>query len=166
MRQSLQLRARPSLCHPTLLAPASLHPCRHIPSTPSLHPCIPTSLHPRIPAGTSQAQGSEGAQLLHQPHLHPCSLSMLLQEDWSPQHHLGEPQEDAPHPHTTSNQTSQPGPWGCAPSAGLRQRLPFGKAKQLLKIKQHFAEEEEAAAGRAKARGEQGVMLQGLGNKY
>lgn len=62
-------------------------------------------------------------------------------------------------------QISQPGPWRCAPSAGLRHLLPFGKAKQLLKIKQHFAEE-EAAADRAKARGEQQVMLQGLGNKY
>lgn len=63
-------------------------------------------------------------------------------------------------------QISQPGSWGCAPPAGLQHRLPFGKAKQLLKIKQHFAEEEEAAAGRDKTRGKQGVMLQGLGNKY
>lgn len=63
-------------------------------------------------------------------------------------------------------QISQPGPWGCAPPAGLQRQLPLGKANQLLKIKQHFAEEEEAAAGGAKARGEQGVMLQGLGNKY
>lgn len=63
-------------------------------------------------------------------------------------------------------QISQPGPWGCAPPVGLQHQLPFGKANQLLKIKQHFAEEEEAAAGRVKARGEQGVMLQGLGNNY
>lgn len=130
------------------------------------HCAIPSCRLPASLQAHPMDRFQSGTQLLHQPHLHPCSLSMLLQEDWSPWRHLGggEPQEDAPHPQTTS--VSQPGPWGCAPPAGLRHRLPFGKANQLLKIKQHFAEEEEAAAGRAKARGGQGVTLQGLGNKY
>lgn len=104
--------------------------CAPVPAAP----CTPISVLSH-PAGTSQGQVSEGMQLLHQPHLHPCSLSMLFPEDWSPWHHLGggEPQEGAPHPQTTSNQPA----WslgmcttsGAAAPAAIWQSQPVAENK-------------------------------------
>lgn len=121
---------------------------RPVPSAP----CIPMATSAVVASRTGFRGGLSSSISPRMPHLHPGSLSNSLHGDWSLQHHPGpgEPREDAAHPQTTS--TGQPGPPGHAPpvcpsAAGLRHRLPFGKANRLLNIKQRFAEEEEAAAG-------------------
>lgn len=119
------------------------------------HRAVPSA--PHTPTGVSPAMASRtdftgGLSSSISPISVPSSLSTLLHGDRAPRHHpgRGEPREDAAHPRTTS--TGQPGPLGrsppvCPSAAGLRRRLPFGKANRLLNIKQRFAEEEEAAAG-------------------